>query len=252
MSTKSLLLSVNIDHIATLRQARRSPYPDPVEAADLAEQAGAMGITAHLRCDRRHIQDEDVRRLRGAVRGKLNLEVSTAEEMLVIAEEVRPDQVTLVPERPEEVTTEGGLDVVRGADVIRAAAERLVAVGSAVSIFLDPDLGQLAALAKLDRALVPGFEINTDAYTKAFLDGPEAAAVELEKIRQVAAEGAAAGFAVFAGHGITTANVHDIAAVPEIEELNIGHWLVSRAAMVGMATSVREMLDAMAKGRASF
>ena len=250
MSKKDLLLSVNIDHVATLRQARRSPYPDPVEAAAIAEKAGAMGITAHLRCDRRHIQDDDVRRLRAAVRGKLTLEISMAEEMLVIAEEVRPDQVTLVPERPEEVTTEGGLDVVRGAASVRAAAERLTAAGCAVSIFLDPDLDQLGALAELVLTDAPATEINTDAYTKAFLGDAEQAAAELEKIRRVAGAGAEHGFAVFAGHGITTANAPQIAAVPEIEELNIGHWLISRAAMVGLHTSVREMLDAMAGGRA--
>ena len=247
---KDLLLSVNIDHIATLREARQSPYPDPVEAARIAEKTGAKGITAHLRCDRRHIQDDDVRRLRQSVEGKLNLEISMAEEMLKLAEEIRADQVTLVPERPEEVTTEGGLDVIKGRDTIQLAASRLVAVGSAVSIFLDPDMEQLKALASFDRELIPGFEINTDAYTKAFLEGPEAAAPEMDKIRRVAETGAELGFAVFAGHGITTQNVAEIAALPQVEELNIGHWLVSRAAMVGMASSVQEMLDAMAAGRA--
>ena len=248
---RPLLLSVNIDHIATLREARKSPYPDPVEAAEIAESAGAQGITAHLRGDRRHIQDDDVRRLREAVRGKLNLEISLADEMLTLAEQIRPDQVTLVPESPEEVTTEGGLDVIRGRSAIVAAAERLVARGCAVSIFLDPDPAQLEALASIDRELVPGFEINTDTYTKATLDpDPAPGAAELSKIQTVARQGAGHGFAVFAGHGITTANVGRVAAVPEIEELNIGHWLVSRAAMVGMATAVTEMLDAMAAGRA--
>ncbi len=248
--SRELKLSVNIDHVATLRQARRSPYPDPVEAAELAEQAGAAGITAHLRCDRRHIQDDDVRRLRRHVRGKLNLEISLADEMLVLAEEIRPDQVTLVPERPEEVTTEGGLDVVRGAEAIRAGAERLVAHGCAVSVFLDPDARQLEALAALDRDLVPGFEINTDAFTKATLGDDELLiGKELEKVQQVAMRGADLGFQVFAGHGITTANVGAIAAIPQVEELNIGHWLVSRAAMVGISTSVREMLAAMRAGR---
>ena len=249
-TNRELKLSVNIDHIATLRQARRSPYPDPVEAAELAEQAGAAGITAHLRCDRRHIQDDDVRRLRSQVRGKLNLEISLADEMLALAEETRPDQVTLVPERPEEVTTEGGLDVVRGVDAIRAAAERLMGCGCSVSVFLDPDLKQLDALAGLDRDLVPGFEINTDAFTKVTL-GSDVQAIEseLEKVRRVAERGADLGFAVFAGHGITTSNVGAIAAIPQVEELNIGHWLVSRAAMVGMTASVTEMLAAMVAGR---
>ncbi|MEM9557775.1 MAG: pyridoxine 5'-phosphate synthase [Acidobacteriota bacterium] len=250
MTTRPLLLSVNIDHVATLRQARRAPYPDPVEAAAVAEDAGAHGITVHLRVDRRHIQDDDVRRLRPRVRGKLNLEISTAEEMLALAVETRPDQVTLVPERPEEVTTEGGLDVVKHTDTIRAAAERLASAGIDVSLFLDADPHQLDALAALDREAVPGFEINTDAYTKAVLGGAsDAPRAELDKILRVAADGESAGLRVYAGHGLTTANVGTIAAVPQIEELNIGHWLVSRAAIVGLAASVQEMLAAMSAGR---
>lgn len=245
-----LQLSVNVDHVATLREARQAPYPDPVDAAEIAEQAGAMGITVHLRQDRRHIQDHDVRRLKASVSGKLNLEISMADEMLALALEVRPDQVTLVPERPDEVTTEGGLDVARGAAAIAAAAGRLTAAGCAVSVFLDPDLEQLDALSRLDRGLVPGFEINTDAFTKAFLGSGDRVEAEIEKVRQVAAAGADRGFDVFAGHGITTDNVPAIAVVPQVSELNIGHWLVSRAALVGLGESVREMLDAMAAARA--
>lgn len=257
MSPRPLHLSVNIDHVATLRQARRAPYPDPVEAAAIAERAGAHGITVHLRVDRRHIQDHDVSRLRPRVAGKLNLEISTADEMLDLAVETRPDQVTLVPERPEEITTEGGLDVVGRGDDIRRAAERLAEHGLAVSLFLDPDLRQIDALLALDgqhasaeTRTIPGFEINTDAYTKAALgDDPDTARHELEKVQRTAAHGTDAGLRVYAGHGLTTANVGPIAAVPAIEELNIGHWIVSRAALVGMERSVHEMLDAMREGR---
>ena len=238
-------LSVNVDHVATLRQARGVSYPDPVEAAALAEDAGAHGITVHLRGDRRHIQDDDVRRLRAQVAGKLNLEMAASEEMLGLAADLRPDQVTLVPERPKEVTTEGGLDLVGGRDAIRRAAERLTEAGIGVSVFVDPDLQQLDALAVLGTLLIPGFEINTDAYTRA---DDLAAEDELAKIVEVSAMGAQRGFRVYAGHGLTSSNVARIAAVPEIEELNIGHWIVSRAALVGMRQAVGEMLAAMRSG----
>ncbi len=243
---RPLHLSVNVDHIATLRQARRVAYPDPAEAAEAAEAAGARGITVHLRGDRRHIQDDDVRRLRRRVGGKLNLEMSTSEEMLGLAEQIRPDQVTLVPERPEEITTEGGLDVLRHRDAVTAAAERLSGRGIAVSVFLDPDPAQLEALAGIGPRAIPGFEINTDAYTRAVGD---AAGEEIRLAAAVATTGAGHGFAVYAGHGLTTANVGRIAALPEVEELNIGHWLISRAALVGLAEAVREMLAAMRAGR---
>lgn len=256
---KPLHLSVNVDHIATLRQARGAPYPDPVEAARVAEQAGAGGITVHLRGDRRHIQDRDVRLLKSTVRGKLNLEIAASDEMLAIALDLRPNQVTLVPERPDEVTTEGGLDVVRHPGPIRGAIRRLASAGITVSLFLDPDPEQLEALAALagPKADVTGFEINTDAYTQAVIrgdhEGADQGAVdrELDKIRQVAATGAEHGLRVYAGHGLTTGNVGPVAALPQIEELNIGHWLVSRGAIVGLAQSVREMLDAMTAARSS-
>lgn len=252
-----LHLSVNVDHIATLRQARGAPYPDPVEAGEVAEAAGAGGVTVHLRGDRRHIQDEDVRRLRSSVRGKLNLEIAASDEMLAIALDVAPHQVTLVPERPDEVTTEGGLDVVRHPGPIRGAVQRLASAGITVSLFLDPDVEQLDALADLG-VDVAGFEINTDAYTQAVIRGdhghgaerdPGAIERELEKIRRVAEQGAAHGLRVYAGHGLTTGNVGRVAAVPQVEELNIGHWLVSRGAIVGLAQSVREMLEAMNEAR---
>lgn len=242
---RALSLCVNVDHIATLRQARGTPYPDPVDAAILAERAGAAGITVHLRQDRRHIQDSDVERLRRTITGKLNLEMAASAEMLAIASSMRPDQVSLVPERPEEITTEGGLDVVNGAREIRRAAEVLREAGIVVSVFMDPDLAQLEALTALS-VLVSGFEINTDVYTRAT---GAAVAEELRKVAEVATAGAEAGFQVYAGHGLTSANVGGIVALPEVEEVNIGHWLVSRASLVGMHEAVTEMLAAMAAAR---
>lgn len=237
-------LAVNVDHVATLRQARRVAYPDPVEAARLAEAAGAHGITVHLRSDRRHIQEDDVARLRARVAGKLNVELAATDEMVEIALRHRPDQVSLVPERLEEVTTEGGLDLTRHRGRVQEAARRLAGAGIAVSLFLDPDPSQVEIAAALPRELVGGFEINTDAYTRAAEAGG-AAEAELEEIRRAARDGAAAGLHVYAGHGLTTANVGPVAATPEIEELNIGHALVSRAVLVGMTEAVREMLRAM-------
>jgi pyridoxine 5-phosphate synthase len=234
-------LSVNIDHVATLRQARRASYPDPVEAARIAEAAGAAGITAHLRVDRRHIQDADLRGLKESVAGKLNVEMSMAEEMVAIALEILPTQVTLVPERPEEVTTEGGLDLVAHGAQVRSVAERLGAAGIAVSVFVDPDPAQIAALATLS-GRITGFELNTDAYTRADHSG---VAAELGKLSRAAQEGRERGFHLYAGHGLTTANVGPVAALPGMEELNIGHFLVSRAVIVGMAEAVREMLVAI-------
>jgi pyridoxine 5-phosphate synthase len=253
-------LSVNVDHVATLRQARRAPYPDPVEAARLAEEAGASGITAHLRTDRRHIQDQDVERLRAAVRGKLNLEMAAATEMLAVAGAVRPDQVTLVPERPEEVTTEGGLDLVHQIGQVAWAAELLARGGIAVSAFVDPDEGHVELLARIATGghgpvpppgggaprLIAGVELNTDAYTKATLIGnPEMMERELQKIRRAATLAVARGFHLYAGHGLTTANVGPIAALPGMEELNIGHALISRAVLVGICAAVKEFLAAI-------
>ncbi len=239
---KATRLAVNVDHVATLRQARRVGYPDPVEAARLAEAAGASGITVHLRGDRRHIQEADIAALRAAVRGKLNLEMAASEEMVRIAIGVRPDQATLVPERPEEVTTEGGLDLLRHEEAVWPAAERLAEEGIAVSLFLDPEPAQLECLERL-AGLVSGFEINTDRYTRA----PAAeAAAELAKVAAAARLGAERGFAVYAGHGLNLANVAPVAALPQVEELNIGHAIVSRAVLVGMEEAVREMLRRMA------
>ena len=233
-------LSVNIDHVATVRQARLARYPDPVEAARLAEEAGAFGITVHLREDRRHIQDQDVVLLRGAVSGRLNLEIASEQPMLEFAERVGPDQVTLVPERPDEVTTEGGLDVIGRGDRIRSAARRLVAASIRVSVFVDPDLDQIAALDDQDE--VTGFELNTDVYTRASTSG---AAAEFAKLEAAADRGLAAGREVYAGHGLTVANVGPVAALPGVSELNIGHSIVSRAVLIGMRAAVKEMLEAM-------
>ena len=237
-------LSVNVDHVATLRQARKTRYPDPVEAARIAEDAGAAGITVHLRVDRRHIQDSDVERLRAGVRGKLNLEMSSAEEMVRIAREVKPGQVTLVPERPEEVTTEGGLNLLLYGRRIADVAERLAVDGIAVSLFIDPDPRQLQALVRLAGHGVTGFEVNTDAYARA--GEPAAIESELRQVADMVEQGKAAGFHAYAGHGLRTDNVGPIASVPGMEELNIGHFIVGRAVIVGMEAAVREMLAAMA------
>ena len=233
-------LSVNVDHVATLRQARLAGYPSPLEAARLAEEAGAFGITVHLRQDRRHIQDQDVVDLRGEVKGRLNLEIAAEEPMLQFAERVLPDQVTLVPERPDEVTTEGGLDLIGRGEQVRRAARRLVAAGIRVAVFVDPDLDQLAALDDQDD--VTGFELNTDAYTR--VSGSDADA-EFTKIEAAAERGLAAGREAYAGHGLTVANVGRVAALPGVSELNIGHSIVSRAVLIGMPAAVAEMLEAM-------
>ncbi|MGB5161945.1 MAG: pyridoxine 5'-phosphate synthase [Thermoanaerobaculia bacterium] len=236
-------LSVNVDHVATLRQARKAAYPDPVEAAEIAEQQGATGITIHLRSDRRHIHESDLASLRQTVKGKLNLEMATTEEMTTIALRYRPDQVSLVPERPEEVTTEGGLDLLSTGERVVAVAKQLEAQGIAVSVFVDPEPRQIEHLLSTAVGWVEGFEINTDSYTKA---QGAAAQAELRKIVQVTTMGLEGGLRVYAGHGLTTANVGPVASIPGIEELNIGHSIISRAVIVGMEQAVREMLHAMA------
>lgn len=238
-------LSVNVDHVATLRQARLAGYPSPLEAARLAEEAGAFGITVHLRQDRRHIQDQDVVDLRETVKGRLNLEIAAEEPMLRFAERVLPDQVTLVPERPDEVTTEGGLDLIGRGEQVRRAASRLTGIGIRVAVFVDPDLDQLAALDDQDD--VAGFELNTDAYTRVSGAGADA---EFTKIEAAAERGVAAGREAYAGHGLTVGNVGRVAALPGVSELNIGHSIVSRAVLIGMPAAVSEMLEAMLGTRA--
>lgn len=235
-------LSVNVDHVATLRQARMAAYPDPIEAAEIAERQGASGITIHLRSDRRHIQESDLARLKQTVNGKLNLEMATTEEMTTIALRYGPDQVSLVPERPEEITTEGGLDLLSSGERVVATAKQLRSKGIRVSVFIDPEPRQLEHLLSTAAGYIEGFEINTDRYSTA--EG-EAVEGELQKIVQVTNMGLEGGLRVFAGHGLSTANVGPVASVPGIEELNIGHSIVSRAVIVGMEEAVREMLVAM-------
>jgi pyridoxine 5-phosphate synthase len=239
-------LGVNVDHVATIREARQAPEPSPVTGALLAELAGADGITVHLRGDRRHIQDEDVRLLRELVTTRLNVEMAVTDEMIEIAREVRPDTVTLVPESPDEVTTEGGLDVVSHRAEIRRAVEQIGAVGIEISIFVDPEIHQLDAVAEVGATC---FEINTAAYAEAVPKGlnesdPEFVR-ELEKLVRVAEYGDSLGLQVLAGHGLTYRNVRPVSIIPEIRELNIGHNIMARAVLVGMELAVREMLEAM-------
>lgn len=234
-------LYVNIDHVATVRQARRSREPDPVAAAVLCEQAGADGITAHLREDRRHIQDDDVHRLAAAVTTVLNLECAITDEMLALAETLRPPQVTLVPERREEVTTEGGLDVVGHEAAVRAAVSRLKRAGVRTSLFIDPDP------AAVQVALAVGadaIELHTGQYAHAPRD-----AAPLQALQHAARLAASLGLAVHAGHGLSVENVGPVAAIPEIEELNIGHAIVGRAIFVGLDEAVREVRRAMDTAR---
>jgi pyridoxine 5-phosphate synthase len=233
-------LGVNIDHVATLRQARRVPDPDPVHAAILAELGGADGITIHLRSDRRHIQDRDVEILRQVVKTRLNLEMAATQEMLKIALTAKPHQVTLVPERREEITTEGGLDVVLNSVQLKPAVKMLEEGGIHVSVFVDPDLEQVKEAHRIDARAI---EINTAAYADARDDqGREAA---LRKATDAARLGRKLGLAVHAGHGLTYENVRAVAALPEVSELNIGHNIVARAVLVGMERAVREMREAM-------
>lgn len=235
-----LTLGVNIDHVATIRQARRTVEPDPIAAAVLAELAGADGITAHLREDRRHIQDRDVRLLRQTVRTHLNLEMAATEEMLSIALDLKPDYVTLVPERREEVTTEGGLDVLGGGDRLQGVVERLQSAGIPVSLFIDADLQQLKAAAQIRAQFI---ELHTGKYA----DAPDAESRERELIllRQGCELALELGLRVNAGHGLTYWNVYPVARLPGMEELNIGHSVISRAVLVGMERAVREMKRAM-------
>ena len=229
-------LGVNIDHVATIRQARRTVEPDPVWAAAEAQLGGADCITAHLREDRRHIQDRDVRILKETVTVKFNLEMAASDEIIRIAREIAPTQATLVPERRQEVTTEGGLDVVSHANAVHEAADALRAAGIRVSIFIDPDSRQVTVSQEVGADAI---EINTGAYAEA---SPSDRAARLEQVRLAAHEARRAKLEVLAGHGLTYVNVRPIAAIPEIVELNIGHSIVSRAVLVGLDRAVREMM----------
>jgi pyridoxine 5-phosphate synthase len=233
-------LGVNIDHVATVRQARKAAQPDPVHAALLAETGGADGITVHLRSDRRHIQDRDVEILKQVIKTRLNLEMAATQEMMRIALTVKPDQVTLVPERREELTTEGGLDAVLNSVQLRPVVRTIQEAGIRVSLFIDPDLEQVKEAHKLDGQAI---EINTAAYAEAPEDKLREAAYRktVDAIRL----GRKLGLEVHAGHGLDYRNVGRIAAIPEVSELNIGHSIVARAVLVGMERAVRDMVDAV-------
>jgi pyridoxine 5-phosphate synthase len=237
-------LGVNVDHVATLRQARRTPYPDPLEAALAAERGGAGGITVHLREDRRHIQEDDVLRIRDGIATKLNLELALAEDIVAFACRARPRDACIVPERREELTTEGGLSVAGREPLVRAACKRLAAAGVRVSLFIAPVEREIEAAAEVD---APVIEIHTGAYADARDDAEREA--ERQRIRAAAARAVALGLEVNAGHGLTVANVGPIAAIPEIVELNIGHSIVARALAIGMEAATREMLDACRAAR---
>jgi len=240
----SIFLGVNIDHVATLRQVRRSRYPDPVHAALAAEAAGADSITLHLREDRRHIQDADVRALRGLLQTRMNLETAVTDEMLTLAAAVRPGDCCFVPERRQEITTEGGLDVCAQPARIRDAAERLRQAGVRVALFIDPDPRQIEAAAQ---AGAPVVELHTGAYAEA---SGARAATELERLRAGAKLATGLGLEVHAGHGLNYHNVQPVAAVREIVELNIGHALIAHAVFVGLPSAVREMKALMREARA--
>jgi pyridoxine 5-phosphate synthase len=230
-------LYINIDHVATVRQARRTDEPDPVRAAVLAELGGADGITVHLREDRRHIQDRDVDVLSKTVRTLINFELALDEGVIAIAEQLGPAQVTLVPEKREEVTTEGGLSLApERHDALRAAIRRLAEAGSRVSLFIDPDLSAVHVSAELGADAI---ELHTGEYAEARSD--DARTRELSRLAEAARAAGSLGLGVHAGHGLTYENVIPVAAIPEIEELNIGHSVVSRAVLVGMERAVREM-----------
>ncbi len=234
-------LYVNIDHIATLREARKTDEPDPMRAAEACERGGADGITAHLREDRRHIQDADVRALRRAVRTVLNLELGANPEIVRIACRERPFQATLVPERRQEITTEGGLALKRGDRRVSDAIARLARARIRVSLFIDPDLAVIERAAQLG---VPAIELHTGRYAQTWRKSDAA----LRQLRRAAAHAKACGLAVHAGHGLTYQNVQPVAAIPELEELNIGHTIISNAVFWGLEEAVRRMralLDAV-------
>lgn len=237
-------LGVNVDHVATLRQVRRATYPDPVAAAVLAELAGADQITIHLREDRRHIQDRDLHVLRRTVTTRLNLEMAVAAEMVRTAHEVKPDMVTLVPERREELTTEGGLDVVSGREAVRKAVKTLRDADIEVSLFIDPDLDQVKAA---HRAEAQAVELHTGRYCDARLAADRRR--ELNRILDASKTAAKLGLKVAAGHGLNYRNVLPIAAISEIEELNIGHAIVAHAVLVGLERAVREMKELLRQAR---
>lgn len=242
-------LNVNIDHVATVREARKTIEPSLIAAAVACEQAGAHGITVHLRGDRRHIQDRDVELLRETVTTYLNVEMAATDEMTAIARRTRPDAVSLVAESPNEITTEGGLDVARNFEQVKAAVEALRALDIFVSIFIDPEMEQIDAAKRSGAQQV---ELCTAEYADLTLsarsshgDGERKAASEIERIRNAAVHAKSIGLAVAAGHGLTYRNVGALAAIPEITEFNIGHNIISRSIFAGLDQAVREMLEAI-------
>ena len=238
------LLGVNIDHVATLRQARGTTYPDPVKAALICEQAGAEGITLHLREDRRHIQDDDVRRMRPLLNTRMNLELAVTDEMVAFAQEIKPHFVCFVPEKREEVTTEGGLDVVGHFADVKAATQALMSVGSEVSLFIDADIAQIDAALACGASTI---ELHTGAYANATTE--QAQQAELQRIISGAAYAAAQGLVVNAGHGLTLENVTAIAAIPQMNELNIGHSIIAESVFVGLERAVQDMKAAIQAAR---
>lgn len=244
MKYKQILLGVNIDHVATLRQARHTRYPDPVEAVFAAESAGADGITVHLREDKRHIQERDVRLIKEVVLTRLNLEMAVTSEMIDFAKQIGPEHCCLVPEKREELTTEGGLDVLGQVDKIRNAVLQLQQLGTEVSLFIDPDLAQIEAAVKTH---APAIEIHTGAYADA--KTVKIRKIELDRIKKACTFAFEAGFIVNAGHGLNYQNVIDIAAIPEINELNIGHGIIAKAIFTGLNQAVSEMKRLMVNAR---
>ena len=238
------LLGVNIDHVATLRQARGTTYPDPVKAALVCEQAGAEGITLHLREDRRHIQDDDVRRMRPLLKTHMNLELAVTDEMVAFAKEIQPQHVCFVPEKRQEITTEGGLDVVGHFDDVKAATQALSAIGCDVSLFIDADFAQIDAAVACG---APTIELHTGAYADA--ESEEAQQAELQRIVQGAEYAASKGLVVNAGHGLNLQNVAPIAAIPQIHELNIGHSIIAESVFVGLEQAVQDMKKAIQVAR---
>jgi pyridoxine 5-phosphate synthase len=242
-------LNVNIDHVATVREARKTTEPSVITAAVVCEQAGAHGITVHLRGDRRHIQDRDIELLRQTITTYLNVEMAATSEMVAIAKRIKPHAVSLVPESPNEITTEGGLDVVKNFDNVKSAAEQLKQVGTFVSIFIDPEIDQIDAAKQAGAQQI---ELCTAEYAELTLSsrashgaGEQKAAAEIERIKNAAVHAKSVGMVVAAGHGLTTRNVGALAAIPEITEFNIGHHIVSRAIFAGLENSVREMIEAI-------
>lgn len=244
MHNTPFYLGVNIDHVATLRQQRHTPYPDPVEAAYAAENGGADGITLHLREDRRHIQERDVELVKAVLQTRLNLEMAVTDNMLSFATKIRPLHCCFVPERRDELTTEGGLDVIKNESRVRTATSHMHDLGSEVSLFIDPDIKQVEAALRVG---APAIELHTGAYADA--KTPKDAMHELMRIHEAAIFAYEAGLIVNAGHGLNYHNVQPVAAIFELNELNIGHGIVARALFIGFEAAVREMKHLMRQAR---